>query len=361
MRTYDEEPPGLAEIKAYLASHQAGASSDRFHLSGSGAVAELEKKIAGHYGAKHAVVVSSATAGLLVLALALDLKNSEFITSPVTFGGGLAPLLLLGNRPVFADVEDGSFTLDPESVRRTATEVTKAVLAVDIFGNPSDTIGLRKAASEIGAWYIADSAQAFGARRSGHAASRFADAIVISFNAQKPIGFGEGGAIITDDRDIYKRIIWSSQHADRQKKELGIGVFNEFAYNARPHPLGVIWANANLTASLTRTRKEQIDRVDAIKGLTRAGLIYKTALSKRGTLPSFFSFPIQPAARVAAETIQEWLRTYGCPAEIVPLPAGVIYNDPMFRAQYRRRFSVPAPCPVSEGITRFVGLKFLEV
>ena len=125
------------------------------HLSGNGPVADLEKQLCALYGVRHALCVSSATMGLLAVALALDLRRSEFVTTPYTYGATLAGWLLLGNRPVFADIDPHTLTLDPESTRRTITTHSKALLAVDIYGIPSDSAALRRTADEFGIPYIA--------------------------------------------------------------------------------------------------------------------------------------------------------------------------------------------------------------
>ncbi len=115
---------------------------DEFHsiqLTGQGAVAELENKIASYYQMKHALCVSNATTGLLGLALALDLKNGEFITSPYTYGATISSWLMLNNSIIFGDIEPQTATLNPEKIKKIVTNKTKAILATDILGNPSDT------------------------------------------------------------------------------------------------------------------------------------------------------------------------------------------------------------------------------
>src|SRR5437868_5937658 len=114
-------------IKAYLYSVQSTETSAQEHLFGRGAVAKLERKIASYYGKRHALCVANATTGLLVLALALDLKNSEFITTPYTYGGSLASWLTLNNRVLFADIDPLILTINPEKLRAMITKKTKAV------------------------------------------------------------------------------------------------------------------------------------------------------------------------------------------------------------------------------------------
>src|SRR5205085_11105917 len=121
-------------ISRYLAGADSAEGIRQSHLCGSGAVAELESKLKRHYGVRYALCVSNATVGLLALALALDLKRHEFVTSPFTYGASIAGWLLLGNTPRFADIDPMSLALDCESARKAVSRKTRALLAVDIFG-----------------------------------------------------------------------------------------------------------------------------------------------------------------------------------------------------------------------------------
>src|ERR1035441_3446562 len=154
-------------------------------LSGAGDVALLEARLQAHYGMQFALCVSNATTALLAIALALELAGDEFVTTPYTWGGTIAPWLILGNQPVFADIEGQTLGLDAESARGAITPGTAAILAVDVHGVPSDTASLRRLADHYGIPYIADAAQSLGAFRGGAPASSLADAVVVSFGPGK--------------------------------------------------------------------------------------------------------------------------------------------------------------------------------
>ncbi|MFM7368476.1 MAG: DegT/DnrJ/EryC1/StrS family aminotransferase, partial [Sphaerospermopsis kisseleviana] len=160
------------------------------HLAGAGAVFQLETKLKHHYNKKYALCVSNATTGLFAIALALNLKQEEFITTPYTYGASLAGFLLLENRPIFAEIDTQTLTLNPESVRQQITPKTRAVLGVDIYGYPCNQVALRQIADEYGLWYIADAAQSLGAYREGIPASALADALVVSFTVGKTVFAG---------------------------------------------------------------------------------------------------------------------------------------------------------------------------
>ncbi|HSK70191.1 MAG TPA: DegT/DnrJ/EryC1/StrS family aminotransferase [Pyrinomonadaceae bacterium] len=256
-------------------------------LTGSGAVAELENKIASYYRMKHALCVSNATTGLLGLALTLGLKDSEFITSPYTYGGTVSSWLMLNNSIIFADIEPRTATLNPGEIPQIITAKTKAVLAADILGNPSDTKTIRKIADDFGLWYIADAAQSFGAQRDGCPASHLADALVISFTNGKTLFAGEGGAIVTDNSDLYEKLLWHTQHPFRQKRELGLDISNEFSFNGRINPMAAIWANANFEKALKRLKNYQKKCSEVIECLDKSGLTVTADFKAERILPSF--------------------------------------------------------------------------
>ena len=108
------------------------------HLYGGGAVAALEARLRAFYGVRHALCVSSASTGLLAVGLALNLRRSDFVTTPYTYGATLSGWLLLGNRPVFADIDPHTLALDPESARQWITPRTKAIIPVHLYGQPAD-------------------------------------------------------------------------------------------------------------------------------------------------------------------------------------------------------------------------------
>jgi len=222
-----------------------------------GVIRALERRLAEHYGMRYALAMPSATTGLLALGLALDLQGALFVTTPLTWGGSLAPWLMLGGTPLFSDVDPDTLTLDPALIGIEQQSGARAILAVDLFGQPCDDEALRKVADDMGAWLIVDGAQSFGARREGRASGIHAHAVVLSFTAGKPLDVGEGGAVLTNDRDIYERLIWHSQHPTRQKLELGLRVTNEFAINGRMAPTIAERILTEIPTALSRVRVRQ--------------------------------------------------------------------------------------------------------
>lgn len=151
-------------------------SSERSHLSGTGPVAKFERRLEDWSGTRHAIAMPSASAALLALAFAAELRRGEFITTPYTYGATVGGWILSGAQPVFADVEADTMTLSAEAVVPHLTSSTRAILSVDINGNPADDEALRRVADEAGVWYFSDGAQSFGALRDGRRAGSLADA-----------------------------------------------------------------------------------------------------------------------------------------------------------------------------------------
>lgn len=333
------EPSVLSAVREYLTAAGDSEGMRQAHLCGTGPIAELEEKLCQHYGKRHALCITNATSGLLALALALGLEEETFVTTPLTYGATLSGWLLRGNRPVFADVDLQTLTLDPEAVEQKVGPETKAILSVDLFGVPADDRALRRVADEHGLWYIADAAQSLGAEREGKPASARADALVVSFTAGKTLFAGEGAAIITDRTDLYEKLVWHTQHPHRQKRDLRLSLSNEFSLNMRMHPLAAAWANAAWDEALKRLRGLQARCFDLIGALNETGLVEEMPFEEQGIIPSFFRVSAAWSNRVreeraGEEALLEALAAVGIEARIEPATLQPLYQQPAYRTQY---------------------------
>jgi dTDP-4-amino-4,6-dideoxygalactose transaminase len=158
---------------------------------------------------------------------------------------------------------------------------SRAILCLDFNGMPANIPALRKVADDCNLLLLVDAAQSAGATIGNSPATKGADAAVISFTFGKTVAVGEGGAILTNSRDLYERLIGLTQHPLRQKKELSLGSFDEFNFNFRLHPLAAIWAEAIFSASIASLRKWQQEWREITNRLASKGLIV--------TSPHFFS------------------------------------------------------------------------
>jgi perosamine synthetase len=170
-------------------------------------VSEFEEGMAATVGAAYAVSFSSGTAALHGAASAAGLENGdEAITSPLTFVATANSVLYQGAQPVFADVSPDSLNLDPEKIAERISLRTKAVLAVDYAGHPSDLTPMLQLAERHGLIVIEDACHALGARYQGRKVGSIAHMTVFSFHPVKHITSGEGGMVTTDDPAYAERL-----------------------------------------------------------------------------------------------------------------------------------------------------------
>ena len=170
-------------------------------------VAELERQLAAFTGAKHALSCASGTDALLIAMMAWGVKPGDAVLCPAfTYTATPETIALLGATPVFADVDEHTFNVDPAGLAAGVDAAQRAglrpvgVIAVDLFGLPADYPALRAFARDQGLWVLADAAQSFGASQDGQRVGTFGDITATSFFPAKPLGcYGDGGAIFTDD------------------------------------------------------------------------------------------------------------------------------------------------------------------
>lgn len=166
-------------------------------------VAEFEKALSGYVGAKHAVAVNSGTSALDIAVGAMELPpGSEIITTPFTFVASSNCILYNNCRPVFADIDNKTYNIDPEQIRKKITHKTKAIIYVDYAGQPCDIDEIREIAEEKDLYLIEDACHALGAEYKGKKVGSFADMTVFSFHPVKHITTGEGGAVTTEKEDL---------------------------------------------------------------------------------------------------------------------------------------------------------------
>ena len=171
-------------------------------------VSELEKKLAEFCSSKFCIGVSSGTDALLLSLLAFDIKpGDEVITTPFTFIATAEVVSLIGAIPVFVDIEEKSYNINPELIEDKITDKTKAIIAVNLYGQPADFNEINKIASKYNLPVIEDAAQSFGAKYFDKISGNLADIGCTSFFPAKPLGcYGDGGAVFTNDEKIYEKV-----------------------------------------------------------------------------------------------------------------------------------------------------------
>ncbi|MBN2189752.1 MAG: UDP-4-amino-4,6-dideoxy-N-acetyl-beta-L-altrosamine transaminase [Candidatus Aureabacteria bacterium] len=183
------------------------------------AVGAFEKKLASYCKVKYVVAVSSGTAALHLACLAADLpRHSEVITTPVTFLATANSILYAGLKPVFADIEPDTFNIDPEKISGRISSRTRAIIPVHFAGLPCDMPGIRNISRGKDIIIIEDACHALGAeytvkgRKHRVGSCAHSDMAVFSFHPVKHITTGEGGAITTNNRKYYERLLRLRSH-----------------------------------------------------------------------------------------------------------------------------------------------------
>lgn len=176
-------------------------------------IAEFEQIVADYVGAKYAVAISNGTSALHAACFAAGIgPGDEVITTPLTFAASANCVLYCGGTPVFADVDPKTYNIDPEDIRRKITDRTKAIIAVHLAGQPCDMDAIHSIAREHGLIVIEDGAHALGSVYKGKKVGSMSDMTTFSFHPVKPITTGEGGMIVTDNEEFYKKMVLFRSH-----------------------------------------------------------------------------------------------------------------------------------------------------
>jgi UDP-4-keto-6-deoxy-N-acetylglucosamine 4-aminotransferase len=184
-------------------------------------IAEFEKMVADYVGAKYAVAISNGTSALHAACFAAGIQpGDEVITTPLTFAASSNCVLYCGGTPVFADVDPKTYNIDPEDICRKITDKTKAIIAVHLAGQPCDMDEIHKIAKEHDLLVIEDGAHALGSVYKGKKVGTLSDMTTFSFHPVKPITTGEGGMIVTDNEEFYKKMVLFRGHGITRDENL---------------------------------------------------------------------------------------------------------------------------------------------
>ncbi len=275
-------------------------ASQKFILGAE--VEALEEEIAAYSGVKFAVGVSSGSDALIVSLMALGIgPGCAVVTTPFTFFASAGAVARLGAGPVFCDIDERTFNIDPESVRAALEKEeragrlgrVKALLPVHLFGQCADMTPLLSLAKEYGLWLVEDAAQAIGSEYPTPKAVRKAGAMgtlgTLSFYPSKNLGgYGDGGMVLTDSRRLADRLRVLRVHGETRRYHYALlgGNFRLDALQAAilriKFPYLVDWQRRR------RERADYYDRRIGETGLEKAGLVKKPGAVYRDAGPENF-------------------------------------------------------------------------
>lgn len=348
----EEESAALRVLRGGVLSSFFGSAGPSF--LGGPEVRRFETSWSGRFQVPHAVSVNSATSGLIAAVGACGIgPGDEVIVPPFTMSATAACVRVWGGTPVFADVRPDSFTLDPASVERNITTRTRAILAVNLMGQPADLDELLGLARPRGIRVIEDNAQAPGARYRGKLAGTIGDLGVFSLNCHKVIQTGEGGVVCTHDADLALRVQLIRNHGEGIVRELGYANHPEqiLGFNFRMGELEAaigfeqLCKLDTLTAARVRIARSLNERLRGLPGLG-----VPEAGADRTHVYYTYSLTVdESAAGISRRTLVRALAAEG--VECFEGYAEPIYLQPLYTADWPgkgdRRYS-RGLCPVAE-------------
>ncbi|MEX0692959.1 MAG: DegT/DnrJ/EryC1/StrS family aminotransferase [Rhodospirillales bacterium] len=247
---------GRAEEEAVRRVVQSGCLSGFFgspgpEFGGGPEVQGFEAEWSARFGVAHTVSVNSATSGLIAAMGAIGLSpGDEVIVPPWTMSASVAAPIFYGGIPVFADIEDETFCIDPARVAAAITPKTRAVIAVNLFGHPARLAELRKLCDANGIYLIEDNAQAPLGAEHGRYSGTIGHIGVYSLNFHKHIHTGEGGMCVTDDDDLATRLRLIRNHGENCTDMLDGGpITNMVGMNLRMTEMSAAVGRVQLAAA----------------------------------------------------------------------------------------------------------------
>lgn len=321
---------GRDEIAAVTAVLESGmlASGER--------VASFEREFARYCGTSHAVAVSNGTTALHAALLAAGIgPGDEVIVPAFTFYATASSVLMCGATPVFADVDEQTFNIDPARVEAAVTPRTRAVIAVHLFGQPFDIAAVQEICRHHHLILIEDSAQAHGALYNGQRVGSFGDLACFSFYATKNMITGEGGMVTTSHKDLNDRLHLIVNHGQSEK----------YLHTC----LGYNYRMTDMAAALGLV---QLGRLESFNEQRRKNAAYYAAhLAVKGLVipviapgvePVFHQYVLRLAEGfpMSREKFMVYLKEHGVGSAIhYPIP---LHRQPVFGLK-----NDPDPCPVS--------------
>ena len=306
-------------------------------LSQGKRVEEFEQAFARFIGTKYAVAVSSGTAALHIALLCHEIgQGDEVVTTPFTFIATANSILLAGAKPVFADIEEEYFSIDPHSIRGKINDKTKAIIPVHLYGHPADMKAIMGLANEYGLAVIEDACQAHGAEFDNQKAGSFGTGC-FSFYPTKNMTTAEGGMITTNDEGIARRARMIRNHGSSQRYSCEI-----LGSNMRMSELSAALGLVQLQQLAIHNQKRQenaaylTQRLSMIRGIRLPGV-------KQGCHHVFHQYTIRVTdeSRLSRDDLARVLREKG-------VGTGIYYPIPIHHQSLYRKLGYDEILPLSE-------------
>lgn len=297
-------------------------------------VKELENELSRFSNSKHVLCCSSGTDALLLALLGLKLQPGDGVIVPsFTFASSAEVMPLLGAIPIFIDVEETTFNLDPTKLKDTldtANEMgvkVKGIMSVGLFGQPADMKPIKDFAIKNDLWVLDDAAQSFGGEYDNQKVGNLCEVTATSFFPAKPLGcYGDGGAIFTNDEEIYE--IANSSHVHGMGKSRY--EYDRIGMNARMSTIqaAILLEKLEIFPGEIKKRQEVVDNYN--KHLSKLNLGLKLPYLKDKFKSSWAQYTVILPDDINRELLQEKLKLKNVPTAVyypIPLNEHKPYND----------------------------------
>ncbi|MCG6184555.1 UDP-4-amino-4,6-dideoxy-N-acetyl-beta-L-altrosamine transaminase [Anoxybacillus sp. LAT_38] len=222
-------------------------------------VSTFEQAVAQYVGAKYAVAFSNGTAALHGACFAAGIgQGDEVITTPMTFAASANCVLYQGGTPVFADINEKTYNIDPNKIEEKINDKTKAIIPVDFTGQPVELDRILEIARKYNLVVIEDAAHALGATYKGRKIGSISDMTMFSFHPVKHITSGEGGIITTNNKEYYEKLLQFRSHGITRNKEKLNEYHGPWYYEMQF--LGYNYRMTDIQAALGTSQLKKIDK-----------------------------------------------------------------------------------------------------
>ncbi len=293
-------------------------------------VREFENNFAEFAGIKNAVAVNSGTAALHCAIYAAGIKEGdEVITAPFTFVATANSILMQRAKPVFVDIEEETFNINPEKIEEKITNRTKAILAVDLYGHPYDYDAIKKIAEKHNLKIIEDACQAAGAEYKGRQCGTLGDIGTFSFYATKNMTTAEGGMLATDNDDYAELAKRLRHHGQSEKTRYE---YSDLGYNYRMTDINAAIGIEQLK-KINKWNKKRIENAAYLsKSLGKIKGI-KVPITRKGCVHVFHQYTIkaEDGFKLSRNELMDYLKSKG-------IGCGVYYPKPLHLAEHIKKF-----------------------
>lgn len=354
-----------AQLKEKIDSNIKKVLNDSHYIMGE-EVKELEEKLAKYVGRKYCITCANGTDALTLAMRVLDVKKGDAVFVPTfTFYSTAEVVSLEGATPIFVDIDERTFNMDAKKLEKAINQVKaegklnlKAIIPVDLFGQTANFHAILEIANKYGMKVVEDAAQGFGGSINGKKACSFGDISTTSFFPAKPLGcYGDGGAVFTDDEELYNLLLSLRVHGKGSFKYENVRV----GYNSR---LDTIQAAILLPKLEAFEQYELYERNKFAKMYDeKLANIVKTPFVPEGYISSWAQYTLILENEEQRNLVQAKLKETGIPTMVyypIPLHEQIVYKDYNFNLDDLRVAEKLCKCVLSLPIHPYMNKEQIE-